>query len=552
MANGLQSDTRAGGVRIPANLVQGAADLSPNVEALSNAFRKGQITANDIIDRFGQRAIEEDRAKTAQAVVAQKEATELAPLALEAKKAQLDPTLVSLQVQAQKGGLEAQIAEQAFEETVRVPKQKLQQAILAQAIDELDSGLNAAAVRQLAFDYPNLVKPQYDQNGVVQNAQEVRNQIAQVKNQQQFTETMRKLAQNTEVRKLERADGTTEDRVVYKGTNIPVSAAQQQAIFAAQTGTPGGVIQNPQVVDYFQKSFGAPGQVSPAAPQAQAPAAAAAPATGAAPAGQTPSGFQSQVGQMTPEGGLITGQSNRQKQVLSDIQQFVQKSKPVETYGIMAPYAAQASTLEEKLIPGTGQYAKEFERNGKAFDHSLIFNYMKLVDPTSVVREGEFKYATGLSPIDDYLINTNNIKNQWLNRQIMTDSTRSAILGRIKELTYATAESAALSLASFANQAEREGLSPDQAVGAANADLLRYFGKLPGKAENIPPFLEKAKAHVGGARVSTPISKTDASGLPDPSQIIRIDPDDVEAISRARRTGGWFWIKGEQSPRRWR
>jgi hypothetical protein len=557
---GLESDPRAGGVRVSASdIVSKPGDLTKNVDRMAQMFRQGKIDANDIRERFGARGIAEDRAAIAKAGLATKQVEELGDLQIAAQKEQLDPALIGLQKQAQVGSLEEQIATNANKKVTRKMRDKADVALAAQALNDITGGLPSEAARQMSLMYPNVVKPQFDKNGVVLNQDEVKAQIGHVKTQKQWIDAMRDLADSTERQVVDLENGGKLHRVVIKGTNIALPRHQQEAIWAAQQMTPGGVIKDPDVAQAFQQTFGQPGQVSvtpgvpPAQPQAQAPSPLA-PGSVLPPPGEP---VQVTGPQLTPEGDLIVGSGkggSTQRQKLTDIQSFVQKSQPIKTYQLMAPFAAQAATITPKLRPGTGQYMSEFdERTGKALDHSLIFNYMKLVDPTSVVREGEFKYATGLSPFDDFLINKSNIKNKWLNRQIMTDSTRLAMLNRIKDLTYATAESAVNGLLPFVSQAERAGLSAEQAIGAENADLLRAFKKMPGKPTVVNPFLQEAIDFVEGQENrSKTIPKVDAQGRADPKQIIRISPDDETAIQRAKRTGESFWIKGEPRPRQFR
>lgn len=545
---GLESDVRAGGVRV-GDIVAKPADLTKNVDRMSEMFRQGQITADDVHARYGARAGAEDRAAIAKAGLATKQVKELGDLQIAAQKQQLDPALIGLQKQAQIGSIEEVIADNANKKVTRKMRDQADVALAAQALNDITGGLPSEAARQMSLMYPNIVKPNFDERGVVLNQDEVKAQIAHVKTQKQWVDAMRDLADRTHRQTVDLGGGKKESRVVVKGTNIPLPLHQQKAIWAAHTMTPGGVIKDPDVAQSFQNTFGQSGQVTGAAgtPQQQAQAQEQAQQSPLAP----------DTSGLTPSGGVVTedaggGATVRQK--MTDIQSFVQKSQSVKTYQLMAPFAAQAATITPKLIPGSGQYATEFdERTGKALDHSLIFNYMKLVDPTSVVREGEFKYATGLSPLDDFLINKSNIKNKWLNRQIMTDSTRLAMLNRIKELTYATAESAVNGLLPFVAQAERNGLNAEQAIGAENADLLRAFKKIPGQPVATNPFLREAIDFVEGQENrSKTIPKVDAQGRADPKQIVRIAPDDEAAILRAKRTGEWFWIKGESQPRRFK
>lgn len=96
------------------------------------------------------------------------------------------------------------------------------------------------------------------------------------------------------------------------------------------------------------------------------------------------------------------------------------------------------------------QSSKEFIKQRDAFervdvsavdpspagDLALIFNYMKVLDPGSVVREGEFATASNTGSVDD---RTMNIYNKVINGERLTQKQRNDFVNRAKRL-YTTAE----------------------------------------------------------------------------------------------------------------
>jgi hypothetical protein len=340
MANGLQSDVRAGGVRIKASDVAAKAEnLTPNVARMAQMFRQGQISAQEIHERFGSRGIAEDRAAIAQASLATQQATEVGPLQIEAQKAALAPDITQLRQQATRGSLEEQISTQATTKATRKTRDQLIKAQTAQALNETLGGLNPANVRQLALAYPQVVKPVYDpETGIVTNKDEVASQIGRVKTFQGWVDSMKDLADTTESREIkERAPDGSEQVVLrhyFKGGNVPVPQEVSRAIASANLASP-GIVNNPETARLLNQTFGAPGQITtgagvaqptppaapvdPNAPAPIPPPAAAAPAPAAAPAAPAPTAaapsvlpppgqpiqIRPKAGEVLPGGGLV-------------------------------------------------------------------------------------------------------------------------------------------------------------------------------------------------------------------------------------------------------
>jgi hypothetical protein len=97
-----------------------------------------------------------------------------------------------------------------------------------------------------------------------------------------------------------------------------------------------------------------------------------------------------------------------------------------------------------------------------AKDHSLVFNYMKTVDPTSTVREGEFatvQQATGL--IDRATIQ---LFNKALNGEMLTPEQRQDFLNVAEDLYDAQVQQQSQYDSEFTRIAEGRGFDPKEIV----------------------------------------------------------------------------------------
>ena len=99
------------------------------------------------------------------------------------------------------------------------------------------------------------------------------------------------------------------------------------------------------------------------------------------------------------------------------------------------------TTLRKELNADTDDFAKQDAAFGRivasaedpsaAGDLALIFNYMKLLDPGSTVREGEFATAQNSGGVDDRIISQ---YNQVINGERLTVDQRTDFVGRSERL----------------------------------------------------------------------------------------------------------------------
>lgn len=113
-----------------------------------------------------------------------------------------------------------------------------------------------------------------------------------------------------------------------------------------------------------------------------------------------------------------------------------------------------------------------------AGDLALIFNFMKVLDPGSTVREGEFANAQNAGAIDD---KTMSLYNRIVNGERLSDSQRDDFLDRAKRLYQPKLESYKKSLKFYQNQAETLGVPKDLIARdlAAPPTLEEIIGSLP-------------------------------------------------------------------------
>lgn len=91
-------------------------------------------------------------------------------------------------------------------------------------------------------------------------------------------------------------------------------------------------------------------------------------------------------------------------------------------------------------------------------DISLIFSYMKMLDPASVVREGEFATAQNAGGIDDKV---RNLYNKTVNGQRLTDSQRNSFKGQAEKLYKAAGERESVVRDGIGRIAKGYGLNTD-------------------------------------------------------------------------------------------
>ena len=127
-----------------------------------------------------------------------------------------------------------------------------------------------------------------------------------------------------------------------------------------------------------------------------------------------------------------------------------------------------------------------------AGDLALIFNYMKMLDPGSTVREGEFANAQNAGGVPDI------VKAQWnklLSGERLSSSIRNDFVNR-SNMLYTTANNQYMQLeGSYRNLANQYGLDPNRVV--VDFSLEKSLKKPPKLGNKLTPE-EEAAAYLSG------------------------------------------------------
>ncbi|MHC2016257.1 hypothetical protein [Methylobacterium sp. CM6247] len=118
-----------------------------------------------------------------------------------------------------------------------------------------------------------------------------------------------------------------------------------------------------------------------------------------------------------------------------------------------------------------------------ASDMSLVFGFMKMLDPTSVVREGEYATAKNATGIPDQIAN---MYNKALKGEFLTMAQREDLVRQSQEL-YNTARGNAEGLSNqYRGIAGRYGVNPDNVIALPAVPAPRNFGNTGGGASPSP------------------------------------------------------------------
>jgi hypothetical protein len=125
-----------------------------------------------------------------------------------------------------------------------------------------------------------------------------------------------------------------------------------------------------------------------------------------------------------------------------------------------------------------GRIVASAENPSPAGDLSLIFNFMKVLDPGSTVREGEFANAQNAGAVDERL---RGLYNQIVKGTRLSEPQRADFVNRAARL-YGNAEQGYMKTEKFyRGLAERAGLNPDEVLPS-----YRYGGVQPQKQIQKP------------------------------------------------------------------
>lgn len=488
---------RASDIVTPPNLV-----VSPqSTTALTDAFRSGFVTADDIIERVGARAKEKKKLESLQ--------TQQQIADLENPEMQ-EVRLITARV-AKSRGLR-QIRDDSEAEQLAPLRQQAERAKTQRAVlDDVTMGVSekiATVLPMNGFSIPKTSDGQVD----VEQGSALLNDILQF-------DALKKRAEAT-FSAVKEVPLTTATGAVYRtyenlmdenmssddarklrenakqilGSNIQDWAMRNKPRGVSAWGDPGQVaapaaavttpVAQPAVTPEQRAALA--NQLGPAGPQqvsqmtnaqviaqpAVAPAAPAAPAAVTAP----------QLGQMVPGiGRLVTeGKPLVEKHTQENtMQQQLSQRKEIVGAAAARSALAPAQGILANVNPD-GSYTPAI-KDKRANDYTLIVTMAKILDPDSVAREGEVLLASRApSFIQNYLSDIPEAAKIIFGDQSFSPAVRQGFKERLLSAASQRNELARQVVADFANQATQIGVDPGLAVGADRLRDLQSSGWKPG------------------------------------------------------------------------
>lgn len=168
-----------------------------------------------------------------------------------------------------------------------------------------------------------------------------------------------------------------------------------------------------------------------------------------------------------------------------------------------APVNIEEETALRKEYTGRAD-VKDFRKQADAFtrirasadnpdaagDLALIFNYMKLLDPGSVVREGEFATAQNAAGIPE---RTRNVWNRLQNGERLSEAQRNEFVARAGTIYEAARRQNESTETQYRDIARDYGVNPSRAVPDVSyqSDLAPQAAPRPGVRPEAPPSRPK-------------------------------------------------------------
>lgn len=147
------------------------------------------------------------------------------------------------------------------------------------------------------------------------------------------------------------------------------------------------------------------------------------------------------------------------------------KDAGVNVFGIDNPKdrASAENTLRDDYVKQSQNFVKMAEQKQRldsiettgAGDVALVFTYMKMLDPTSTVREGEYATASNAAGIPSAV---KALYNKMLGGGVLGEQARKDIKSQAERFYQKEANQHDKRTTQFANIAKRQGLNPDNVV----------------------------------------------------------------------------------------
>lgn len=147
-------------------------------------------------------------------------------------------------------------------------------------------------------------------------------------------------------------------------------------------------------------------------------------------------------------------------------------------------------------------------RDTAAGDLSLIFNFMKVLDPGSTVREGEFATAQNATGIDDRV---RNIYNRAITGERLTTDQRSQFKGQADDLFQAQRTATDNQLENVLQQADQDDIQREKVLGTKRLAAFNQRAATRATSARQPAGVAPQTA---GAPTAPTILRFDAQGNP--------------------------------------
>jgi len=266
----------------------------------------------------------------------------------------------------------------------------------------------------------------------------------------------------------------------FQQTATPMTAEQKAQFNIPQnigaTITPSGAIDIPYKPDLQTQNIPGVGLVTFDPYQSMyggAPAAAPAGATSVAPQ-QAPLSTAQQKIAGAPVGSKVL---------------FSERLSLKDKRDLEKDMASSWRTQSQDITESLSQYRKlesAYQQKTGAGDVALVFSFMKVLDPRSVVREGEFATAEQVGGVASQYLN---LYNRVVSGERLTDLARNQILDAAQSFINSQRDLVGAKFDTFKNQAEADGLS------LVRARVTNPFEGFQFKAQsNAIPGLAEAQA----------------------------------------------------------
>lgn len=172
------------------------------------------------------------------------------------------------------------------------------------------------------------------------------------------------------------------------------------------------------------------------------------------------------------------------------------------------------------------------ERPSAAGDISMIFAFMKVLDPTSTVREGEFATASNAGGIPETV---RNMANRALNGQRLQPNQRQDFLRQAQAIRSSREQRFNQVRGEYEYEAQQQGFDPQRIIGGVNEQGQRQRQtNAPGIPFNLadPQLQARQRLSAGGANPSSPVGS--------PLNPRYVNPADERGSYANIQPGQWF------------